>query len=106
MIGSIGTMVTYNCTPISTEGITLPAELAALVERLAENNHDQWARQRINEGWTYGPQRDDALKTHPDLVPYGDLPEEEKEYDRISVVQTVKVILMLGYEIVPKGTQG
>lgn len=99
-------MVTYNCTPISTEGITLPAELAALVERLAENNHDQWARQRINEGWTYGPQRDDALKTHPDLVPDGDLPEEEKEYDRISVVQTVKVILMLGYEIVPKGTQG
>ena len=99
-------MVTYNCTPISTEGITLPAELAALVERLAENNHDQWARQRINEGWTYGPQRDDTLKTHPDLVPYGDLPEEEKEYDRISVVQTVKVILMLGYEIVPRGTQG
>ena len=99
-------MVTYNCTPISTEGITLPAELAALVERLAENNHDQWARQRINEGWTYGPQRDDALKTHPDLVPYGDLPEEEKEYDRISVVQTVKVILTLGYEIVPRGTQG
>ena len=99
-------MVMYNCTPISTEGITLPAELAALVERLAENNHDQWARQRINEGWTYGPQRDDTLKTHPDLVPYGDLPEEEKEYDRISVVQTVKVILMLGYEIVPRGTQG
>ena len=99
-------MVTYNCTPIATEGITLPTELAALVERLAENNHDQWARQRINEGWTYGPQRDDALKTHPDLVPYGDLPQEEKEYDRISVVQTVKVILMLGYEIVPGGTQG
>ena len=98
-------MVTYNCRPISTEGVTLPAELAALVERLAENNHDHWARQRIDEGWTYGPQRDDALKTHPDLVPYGDLPEEEKEYDRISVIETVKVILMLGYEIVHKGTQ-
>ena len=98
-------MVTYNCTPISTEGITLPPELGALVERLAENNHDHWARQRINGGWAYGPQRDDALRTHPDLVPYGELPENEKEYDRISVVQTLKVILLLGYEIVPRSAR-
>lgn len=95
-------MVTYNCMPISTKGITLPAELVALVERLAENNHDNWARQRIDEGWTYGPQRDDAHKTHPDLVPYADLPEEEKEYDRLSVVETLKAIMTLGYEIVPR----
>ena len=98
-------MMTYNCRPISTEGVTLPADLGALVERLAENSHDHWARQRIQEGWTYGPQRDDARKTHPDLVPYGSLPEDEKEYDRISVVETLKVILMLGYEIVPRGAQ-
>ena len=98
-------MITYNCTPISTEGVTLPQDLGALVERLAENSHDHWARQRINEGWTYGPQRDDVLKTNPDLVPYGDLPEGEKEYDRISVVQTLKVILMLGYEIVPRSAE-
>ena len=96
-------MITYNCTPISTEGVTLPPDLTALVEQLAENNHDHWARQRIDEGWTYGPQRDDACKTHPDLVPYGNLPEDEKEYDRTSVVETLKVITMLGYEIVPKG---
>ena len=72
-------MTTYVPTPISTEGVTLPPELDALVEQLAENNHDHWARQRIEAGWTYGPKRDDACKTHPDLVPYEDLTEGEKE---------------------------
>ena len=97
-------MTPYVPTPISTEGVTLPLELEALVERLAENNHDHWARQRIETGWTYGPQRDDGRKTHPDLVPYVDVPDGEQEYDRTSVVETLKVILTLGYEIVPSRT--
>ena len=97
-------MTPYVPTPISTERVTLPPGLNALVEQLAENNHDHWARQRIEAGWTYGPQRDDARKTHPDLVPYEDIPEDEKAYDRTSVVETLKVILTLGYQIVPSGT--
>ena len=72
-------MTIYTPTPISTEGVALPPELVALVEQLAENNHDHWARQRIEAGWTYGPQRDDDRKNHPDLVPYEKLPEGEKE---------------------------
>ena len=96
----------YIPAPISTEGVTLPIELDALIEKLAENNHDHWARQRIEDGWIYGPRRDDALKTHPDLVPYRDVPESEKEYDRISVVETLKVILSLGYQIVPRRDAG
>ena len=99
-------MTLYTPTAIATEEVALPPELDALVERLAENNHDHWARQRIEAGWTYGPQRNDARKTHPDLVPYRDLPEGEKEYDRTSVVETLKVILMLGYQIVPSRTDG
>ena len=99
-------MTMYTPKPISTEGVTLPQHLSALVEQLAENNHDHWARQRIEAGWTYGPQRDDARKTHPDLVPYEDLPEGEKEYDRTSVVETLKVILILGYQVVPTRTGG
>ena len=99
-------MTTYVPTPISTEGVTLPPELGALVEQLAENNHDHWAHQRIEAGWTYGPKRDDARKTHPDLVPYEDLPEGEKKYDRTSVVETLNVILKLGYLIVPSYTDG
>ena len=99
-------MTPYVPTPISTEAITLPRVLDALVEQLAENNHDHWARQRIDAGWTYGPQRDDARKTHPDLVPYRDLPEGEKEYDRTSVLETLKVIITLGYQIVPSRAGG
>ena len=99
-------MIPYTPAPISTEGVALPPELEALVEQLAENNHDHWARQRIKDGWTYGPQRDDARKTHPDLVPYGDIPESEKDYDRTSVVETLKVILTLGYQIVPNPIDG
>ena len=99
-------MTMYTPKPISTEEVTLSPELGALVEQLAENNHDHWARQRIEAGWTYGPQRDDARKTHPDLVPYKDVPEGEKEYDRTSVVETLKVILKLGYQIAPGRTDG
>ena len=104
--GGSTAMNMYTPTPISTEGVTLPLELGPLVERLAENNHDHWARQRIEAGWTYGPQRDDVCKTHPDLVPYSDLPEGEKEYDRTSVIETLKAILTLGYQIVPSSTDG
>ena len=99
-------MTPYVPTPISTEGVTLPPELKALVEQLAANNHDHWARQRIEDGWIYGPQRDDARKTHPDLVPYKDVPEGEKEYDRTSVLETLKAILTLGYRIVPSRADG
>lgn len=94
-------VTTYTPTPIFTEGVALPPELNELVEQLAENLHDHWARQRIEAGWTFGPRRDDSLKTHPDLVPYKILPEGEKGYDRTSVIETLKVILTLGYKIVP-----
>ena len=92
-------MPTYSPKPLSTEGVNLPPELLALVETLAANNHDQWAQQRMQAGWTYGVLRDDSRKTHPDLVPFDELPEGEKEYDRVSVVETIKAVLALGYEI-------
>lgn len=91
--------MTYQPKPIDTSKLTLPSGLTELVERLAENNHDNWARQRIAEGWTYGPRRDDKAKTHPDLVPYSELPDSEKEYDRNSVMETLKAIIALGYRI-------
>ncbi len=51
------------------------------------------------EGWRYGPRRDDAKKCHPSLVPYKDLSESEKDYDRNTALETLKVILALGYKI-------
>ncbi len=91
--------MTYEPRPIDTSGVDLPEHLVALTERLAENTHDVWAAQRIAEGWTYGPSRDDAAKKHPDLIPYAGLPESEKEYDRKTAMETLKAIVALGYRI-------
>ncbi len=93
--------MSYQPKPIDTEGVALPPELLPLTERLAENSHDLWARQRLGQGWSFGPQRDDAKKLHPCLVPYDQLPESEKEYDRIAALGTLKAILKLGYRILP-----
>jgi hypothetical protein len=92
-------MTTYTPKPTVTEHVQLPEELTDLVEKLAKNNHDRWAKQRISEGWRYGEVRNDELKTHPDLVDYDELLESEKQYDRISVVETLKSVIALGYEI-------
>jgi hypothetical protein len=92
--------MTWAPSPIDTEGVRLPQSLQDLTERLAENTHDVWARQRLAEGWRYGPQRDDAKKTHPSLVSYKDLPESEKEYDRRTSQETLRAILKMRYRIV------
>ena len=89
----------YEPRPIDTASVTLPHELVELTERLAENNHDVWAKQRMADGWSYGPHRDDATKKNPDLVPYSELPDSEKEYDRQAVTETLKAIIALGYRI-------
>ncbi len=96
--------MSYQPKPISTEGLNLPAGLLPLTERTAENSHDLWATQRLAEGWRFGPRRDDVQKLHPCLLPYADLPESEKEYDRIAAIGALKAILKLGYRIVPPQT--
>lgn len=92
-------MTTYTPETIDTSRIRLASDLEELVERLAQNNHDHWARKRIEEGWRYGARRNDNEKEHPDLLPYDQLPESEKEYDRKTVVEVLKVIVALGYEV-------
>jgi ryanodine receptor 2 len=89
----------YIPQPMDTSTIELPEELTSLVEQMAKNVHDVWAQCRINAGWTYGAVRDDAKKTHPCLVPYEELPESEKEYDRNTSVETLKLIFKLGFKI-------
>ena len=92
-------MTTYSPTTIDSLHVNLSPDLEELVERLAENNHDHWARKRIEEGWRYGVTRNDNRKEHPDLVPYDQLPESEKEYDRETVVEALKAIVALGFEL-------
>ncbi|MBQ8703071.1 MAG: Ryanodine receptor Ryr [Bacteroidales bacterium] len=90
----------YRPHPVDTTGIALPDELMELAERMAENVHEVWAQTRVEQGWTYGPERNDAQKKHPCLVPYGELPEEEKVYDRNTSQETLRFILGEGFDIV------
>ena len=92
----------YKPNPVDTSGVELPTELLELTEKIAENVHDNWAAGRIAEGWTYGEVRDDKLKTTPCLVPYDELTDSEKEYDRNTALQTLKLIAALGYKIEKK----
>ncbi len=95
-------MSEYYPAPIDTSGVTLSEDLKALTERLAENVHENWALGRLNDGWTYGTVRDDLHKETPCLVPYDQLPESERDYDRNTAMETLKAIIRLGYRIVPQ----
>jgi class 3 adenylate cyclase/tetratricopeptide (TPR) repeat protein len=86
----------YHPKPRDNSHIRLGDQLMELVELLAQNNHELWAQRRIAQGWTYGPHRSDELKQTPMLVPYEDLPEAEKDYDRDNAIETIKTILALG----------
>ena len=90
---------TYTPTPVDTSDIILDSDFIDLIELMAENVHDLWAQQRISDGWKFGNTRNDAKKEHPCLVPYFQLSDSEKEYDRISAIETIKLILKLGYKI-------
>lgn len=92
----------YIPSPENTDNVTLPEELNILVEAIAENVHEVWAKSRMEQGWTLGPQRDDQRKQHPCLVPYADLSEEEKDYDRNTAMNTLKLIEKLGFKIIRK----
>lgn len=90
----------YTPKPIDTSDIELSDDLNTLVEKMAKNVHEVWAQTRISQGWSYGEKRDDSKKTHPCLVPYEELPEEEKVYDRETSIGTLKLIMKLGFKIV------
>ena len=89
----------YIPQPIDTTAIKLPKELMNLAEEMAKNVHEVWSAGRMADGWMYGEVRDDAHKTHPCLVPYEELPESEKEYDRNTSIETLKFIVNAGYQI-------
>lgn len=92
-------MKKYVPSPMDTNGIELPNELKILSEEMAKNVHEVWAQNRISQGWSYGKVRNDELKQHPCLVPYEELSEEEKLYDRETSTETLKLILKLGFNI-------
>lgn len=89
----------YEPQPIKTDDIILSEDILELADILARNTHEVWALGRINEGWTYGEKRDDILKQTPCLVPYEQLSDIEKSYDFNTSIETLKLIVKLGYKI-------
>lgn len=85
--------------PIDTTEVEIPLGIEQLIECLSKNTHEVWARQRMNDGWKYGPVRSDEKKEHPCLIPYEKLPEKEKEYDRVVSTEVIKTIIALGFRI-------
>ena len=89
----------YVPQPMDTSDISLPEDLNVLIEQMAKNVHEVWAKNRLEQGWTYGEERNDVLKTHPCLIPYEELPQVEKDYDRDTALGTLKLINKLGFKI-------
>lgn len=92
-------MNTYIPKPVDLSDVVLSEDLCELREAIAENAHDVWAAERQAQGWTYGPQRDDSKKQTPCMIPYSELPDSEKKFDREMAMNTLKLVQKLGYDI-------
>ena len=92
----------YEPSPIGLDDVELSEDLSELQEAIAENAHEIWAKNRRDQGWSYGSERNDQKKETPDMIPYCNLPESEKLYDREMAMQTLKLVKKLGFEIVKK----
>ncbi len=90
----------YIPNPIDTSKVAIDHNLLKIAETLAKNTHENWAEERLKNGWSYGPKRNDRLKRHPNLVSYDELPEAEKELDRRTSMEALKLIQLLGYDII------
>ena len=95
-------MKTYTPKPIDLSDVELAEDLNELREAIAENAHDVWAVERQSQGWTYGPHRDDAKKETPCMVPYSQLPDSEKKFDRDMAMNTLKLVKKLGYDLIKR----
>lgn len=62
------------------------------LEVLSIMEHRRWWADRALNGWRFGSSRDDAKKTHPNMVPYQDLSEADKQKDRDSVIEMTKIL--------------
>lgn len=89
----------YKPSPKDLSEIPLTDEIIKLSNIIAENVHEIWAKARMEEGWRYGELQNEKMKTHPCLIPYNELPESEKAYDRNTALNTLKLLIKLGFKI-------
>jgi hypothetical protein len=92
---------TYIPAPVDTSDVTLSEEILSLATLLARNTHDVWSQGRIAQGWTYGEQRNDERKETPCLLDFEELSADEQSYDYNTALETLKVMVKLGWRILP-----
>jgi len=91
----------YKPAPLDLSAIELNPKTEELVDKLAENTHNVWARERITQGWTYGLSEDTEARRSPHLVQYGDVDDAIKVANRAAASETVKTLLVYGYVLDP-----
>ncbi|XP_067335761.1 ryanodine receptor 3-like isoform X11 [Channa argus] len=96
----------YKPSPLDLSDIKLTPGQELLVDKLAENAHNVWAKDRIKQGWTYGIQQDLKSKRNPRLVPYALLDERTKKSNRDSLREAIRTLIGYGYNIEPSDQEG
>uniref|UniRef100_A0A672KZ94 Ryanodine receptor 3 n=1 Tax=Sinocyclocheilus grahami TaxID=75366 RepID=A0A672KZ94_SINGR len=91
----------YKPSPLDLSDVKLSAAQELLVDKLAENAHNVWAKDRIKQGWTYGIQQDVKSKRNPRLVPYALLDERTKKSNRDSLREAIRTLIGYGYSVEP-----
>ncbi|XP_056666198.1 ryanodine receptor 3 isoform X3 [Monodelphis domestica] len=91
----------YKPSPLDLSDVKLLPPQEILVDKLAENAHNVWAKDRIKQGWTYGIQQDLKNKRNPRLVPYALLDERTKKSNRDSLREAVRTFIGYGYNVEP-----
>uniref|UniRef100_A0A8C9X3E5 Ryanodine receptor 3 n=1 Tax=Sander lucioperca TaxID=283035 RepID=A0A8C9X3E5_SANLU len=91
----------YKPAPLDLSDVKLTAGQEVLVDKLAENAHNVWAKDRIKQGWTYGIQQDLKSRRNPRLVPYALLDERTKKSNRDSLREAIRTMVGYGYDIDP-----
>ncbi|XP_050555813.1 ryanodine receptor isoform X26 [Spodoptera frugiperda] len=91
----------YKPAPLDLSAVTLTPKMDELVDQLAENTHNLWARERIQQGWTYGLNEDPDMHRSPHLVPYPKVDDAIKKANRDTASETVRTLLVYGYNLDP-----
>lgn len=91
----------YKPAPLDLGAIILTPRMEELVDQLAENTHNLWAKERIQQGWTYGLNEDPDLHRSPHLVPYSKVDDAIKKANRDTASETVRTLLVYGYNLDP-----
>ncbi|XP_058255377.1 ryanodine receptor 3 isoform X2 [Hemibagrus wyckioides] len=96
----------YKPMPLELSEVKLSPAQELLVDKLAENAHNVWAKDRVKQGWTYGIQQDLKSKRNPRLVPYALLDERTKKSNRDSLREAIRTLIGYGYNIEPPDQEG